>query len=107
MYNYSNVPVLNWSDEKAPYKAKAQILREEPVILQMPFDFRLNVEGDEFGCELEKDSGILYDCDGGKILEQVARETRLHGLEIIADACVQTSSLVDIDRERQRIIIHD
>ena len=39
MRDYDNMPVLDWRDDKAPQKAKAQILRQEPVVLQMPDDF--------------------------------------------------------------------
>ena len=107
MRDYSNIPVIKWGDELAPYKAKAQILHQEPVILQMPITFQINIEDDEFGCELDQDSGILYGCDGGELLIKIARQTHLDGLDVIADACVQSSSRVDIDREKQRIIVHD
>jgi len=107
MRDYSNMPVLDWQAAKAPQKAKAQILHQEPVILQMPDDFRIDIESDAFGCKREADSNILYDCDGGELLQQVAQQTRMEGLKTVAEACTRSSSRVDIDRERHRIIVHD
>jgi hypothetical protein len=107
MRDYDNMPVLDWRDEKAPIKAKAQILHQEPVILQMPDDFDASVDGDQFGCKLQQDTGILYDCEGGKILQQLATQSRLPALNTIAEACIKSSSQVDIDSKRRRIIVHD
>lgn len=107
MRNYSNIPVLDWGEKKAALKAKAQILHQEPVILQMPSSFHIDIESDAFGCKREDDSDILYDCEGGGLLKQVAEQEHLEGLNIVAEACIRSSSRVDIDRERQRIIVHD
>jgi len=107
MRDYSNIPVLDWQAAKAPQKAKAQILHQEPVILQMPDDFRIDIESDAFGCKWEGDGDILYDCEGGELLRQVAQQTHLDGLTVVAEACTRSSSRVDIDRERHRIIVHD
>ncbi|MBD3669921.1 MAG: hypothetical protein HUJ29_04035 [Gammaproteobacteria bacterium] len=107
MRDYDNMPTLNWNEENAGAKAKAQILHQEPVILMMPNDFDSSVEGDKFGCELEDDSGIYFDCDGGKVLQQLAAMNNMDGLEMVAEACVQSSSQVDIDGANNRIIVHD
>lgn len=107
MRNYSNIPVLDWGEKKAALKAKAQILHQEPVILQMPDSFKITIDAEKYGCEQEDDSSNLYDCEGGRLLKTVAIQTQMADLESIADACIQSSSRVDIDRERQRIIVHD
>ena len=36
MRDYNNMPVLDWSGENVPIKAKTRIMHEEPVTLQMP-----------------------------------------------------------------------
>lgn len=107
MRDYGNMPVLDWGDTKAPQKAKAQILLQEPVILQMPDDFDCAFDNDEFGCELQKDNDILINCEAGEALKRLATHNALPGLNIVADACVQSSSKVDIDRARKRLIVHD
>lgn len=107
MRNHENMPILDWGEEKAPHKAQAQILLQEPVILQMPTDFNAAIDGDRFGCKLDEDSGILYDCDGGELLHHLAQANRLPGLKTVADACSESSSQVDIDNRRKRIIVHD
>ena len=107
MRDYDNMPVLDWNDAHAAQKAKAQILHQEPVVLMMQDSFDANVDGGRFGCRLDADSGILCDCDGGRILRQLATLNRMHALEIVADACTRSNSQVDVDRIGKRIVIHD
>ena len=107
MRDYGNMPVLEWSDSSAPYKAKAQILHQEPVILQMPQEFDGSIDGDLYGCRIQDDGGILYDCDGGRVLDRLATRNALPGLHIIAEACEQSNSQIDIDIAGKRIIVHD
>lgn len=107
MRNYDNMPVLEWQDGANVAKAKTQILRQEPVVLKMPPDFDWSLQTDEFECKRDDDSGILYDCLGGDLLRQLAERNELPGLTEIADACVQSSSRVDLDAEGSRIVVHD
>lgn len=107
MRDYGNMPVLDWSEAKAPQKAKAQILHQEPVILQMPDDFNTDLDAEKFGCKRQGNDGMLYDCDGGKVLDHLAGKNALAGLDIVANACAKSSSQVDIDSARSRIIVHD
>lgn len=99
--------MLDWREDNAPQKAKTQILHQEPVILQMPDDFDASVHGDQFGCKRQEDTGILYDCEGGKILQQLATQSRLPALHSVAEACIESSSQVDFDSAHNRIIVHD
>jgi hypothetical protein len=107
MRDYSNMPVLDWNSEHAPEKAKAQILRQEPVILQMPKDCEFLLHGDDYDCRVEEENGILYNCNGNKALQYLASQNQLPGLESIAEACAESSSQVDIDSDNKRIIVHD
>jgi hypothetical protein len=107
MRDHGNMPVLDWSDAKAPQKAKAQILHQEPIILQMPNDFDADIDGDEFGCALQEDSGTLLNCRGSGVLNSLATKNALPGLKIVADACAESNSQVDIDMAHKRIIVHD
>lgn len=106
MRDYDNMPVLNWSENRAPEKASAQILHQEPVILQMPDDFDTALDGNAYNCQ-QQDNGIIYNCDGHKILQQLATQNNLPELNTIAKACLQSSSQVDIDSQHHRIIVHD
>lgn len=107
MRDYGNMPVLEWSDSHASAKAKVQILHQEPVILQMPQDFEADIDRDMFNCSLDDESGILYDCDGGAALDRLATKNALPELIIIAEACAQSNSRIDIDINKKRIIVHD
>lgn len=107
MRDYGNMPVLDWTADKTPLKAKAQIMHEEPVILQMPITFDASLSGEEFAGKLHQETGILYDCDGSRALSWLADQNHEPDLNIIAEACAYSSSLVDIDGARMRLIVHD
>ena len=107
MRDYSNIPVLNWTDDKAPLKAKAQIEREEPVILQMPDTFNTYLNGEDFAGRLHTESGIQYDCDGSKVMCWLAIQNHEPDLHIDAEACASSSSLEDLDGVRNWLIVHD
>lgn len=107
MRDYSNMPLLDWTDEKTVLRAKAQILHQEPVILQMPDTFDAFLDDDDYGCILHEETGILYNCDGGRLLHRLAQQNQLPGLDQVAEACSESSSQVDIDRARKQLIVHD
>lgn len=107
MRDYSNMPVLNWDTEKAPLKAKAQIMHEEPVILQMPDTFDATLDAGEFVCKRHEKTGILYNCEATGALGWLATRNHEPGLNIVADACAHSGSLLDIDSRRKRLIVHD
>lgn len=107
MRDYDNIPVLDWKEEHAAMRAKAQIMHQEPLILQMPDNFDATVDGKDCGCKLQRDTGILYDCDGVKILHLLARRNHLSKLNIVVEACIISSSQVDIDIAHNRIVVHD
>ena len=48
MRDYNNMPVVDWSGEYAPIKAKTRIMHKEPVILQMPSTFDVSLNGEKF-----------------------------------------------------------
>lgn len=106
MRDYGNMPRLDWNADNAALKAKAQILRQEPVILNMPASFDAMLDGDVYGCKIDADSGILYDCDG-EAVHRLAEQNHLRDLDIVAEACVRSSSQVDIDAANRRLIVHD
>jgi hypothetical protein len=105
--DYANMPVLEWNPAMDLQKAELQILHQEPVILQMPDSIDLNLDAREYGCQVQEDTGILYDCDGGRALHQLAERNRLPSLEVIAEACDESRSQVDIDPAHKRLIVHD
>jgi hypothetical protein len=107
MRDYSNIPSLNWESEHAAEKAKAQILHQEPVILQMPDNFDFSLHSDDYECQVREEQGIIYNCDGGEILNHLAELNDAPELRMVAEACIESSSQVDIDSAQHRIIVHD
>jgi hypothetical protein len=107
MRDYDNMPMLDWSAKNAALKAKAQILHQEPVVLNMPASFDATLDGEAYGCKTDEDSGMLIDCDGGEALKRLAEQNHLRDLDIVAEACVRSNSQVDIDTVHRRLIVHD
>jgi hypothetical protein len=107
MREYDNMPVLDWTAENSALKAKAQILHQEPVILLMPESFDCAIDGAKFHCQQHEDPGILVNCDGGAVLNWLADCNNTPTLRTIAEACIESSSQVDIDVVGNRIIVHD
>lgn len=82
-------------------------MHEEPVILQMPNTFEIDLNGERFSGILHEATGILYNCDGSNALSWLADQTHEPDLNFIAEACAYSGSLVDIDGSRKRLIVHD
>ncbi len=107
MRDYSNMPVLNWTGVNTPVRAKAQIMHEEPVILQMPDTFDASLDAERFSGRLDEETGIRFNYEGSKLLRWLATQNKDPDLGLIADACAYSSSLVDIDAINNRLIVHD
>lgn len=102
-----NMPTVDWQDGQNVSRVKVQVMHEEPVILQMPADMDWSVDGSEFECTADPESGMQRDCEGGGLLRKLAQLNDMPALKDIADACEYSSSRVDIDPAGSRIIIHD
>jgi len=106
MGDYSNMPKLEWSDDKPTIaKIKTQLMREEPVILIMPagFDFSL----DTATCDCREESGLLTYCQANTALSSLAKLNNATALQEIGDAADTAGLIVDIDVGEGRLIIHD
>ena len=107
MRDHGNMPALDWRISKPPFKAKALIVHEEPVILQMPSDFDASLDGQDFSGVVHRRIGIVCNCDARQVLRWLSRRKREPGMEIVAEACAWSGSLVDVDCEHNRLIVHD
>ncbi len=107
MRDYSNMPSLSLHEHGNVYRAKAQILHAEPLILLLPEEISLHADLDGCGCRIDAQSAIPHDCDGAKALMRLAEHTGLTDLKILAEAAAEVSAGVDIDADGHRIIIHD
>lgn len=107
MRDYSNIPVLKWNDQASTAKAKLQILHQEPVVLEMPEHYAYEFDGEAAQCKLQEETGIFYDCEPQPILDSLSHLNADPDLKAVADACVESSSRIDIDPNGRRIIVHD
>jgi hypothetical protein len=107
MRDYGNIPGISWNhDFQAAHKARAQILRSEPVIIDMPDTLRFDLCPTDFSCRVDSQSGILYNCDGGGVLQWLAELNMQPRLRLLEEAVRVTSATVDIDAATHRLIIH-
>jgi len=107
MRDYSNMPTLKWDGQACIQRARAQILRQEPVILMLPTDTDLHVDPDVVHCELDETTGIAFNCAPHTTLDTLAQRSRLMELMVLSEAAVQSGSTVDVDAEGHRLIFHD
>ncbi len=106
MRDYDNLPRLPWEGAASLARARAQILREEPLVLQMPADFSFSVP--EADCQCKDRAGMIaVDCEPRACLGALARLNGSAELEELAAATHEAGLVVDVDPPGRRIIIHD
>ncbi|WP_017941036.1 MULTISPECIES: hypothetical protein [unclassified Thioalkalivibrio] len=102
-----NLPTVDWQDGQNAARVKFQVMHEEPVVLMMPSGMDWSVDGSEFGCTADPDSGMQRNCEGSGLLRKLAELNDMPRLKDIADACEYSSSRIDTDPSCARIIFHD
>lgn len=105
--DYSNMPQLDLNDKAAIEKAKVQIVHQEPLILSLPEDIDLQMDWTDYHCEYDPSADIRYNCDGGKAMSELAARVNHPEFSELAEACHQSSSLVDFDLRNKRLVFHD
>ena len=106
MRDYSNMPKLQWNDDKATVaKINTQLMREEPVIILMPAG--LNFDLDSAACGCREESGILTDCRANTTLTGLAKQNGISALQEIGESAENAGLTVDVDPVQGRLIIHD
>ncbi|TCK17979.1 hypothetical protein DFR30_1238 [Thiogranum longum] len=106
MRDYGNMPKIDWQDDKPTLvKVKAQLMREEPVILQLPDGFRLDFDAQACGCEGEPD--LLLDCQPQGVFAALAENNNMPAMAEIGEQARETGQIVDVDIAGQRLILHD
>lgn len=83
------------------------MLHQEPVILQTPEGLDPQLSMDEVDCDLNEETGTLFNCDGAQTLKQLAEKIQIQELSYLAEAYHISSSQVDIDTTQNRIIVDD
>lgn len=107
MRDYSNLPHVQWEHENSVYMARAQVEREEPLIIDMPEGFELEVDGEACGCTWHEETGIFINCDPEPTLGGLARRNGSEDMSQLAEVTREMGLTVDVDRNGKRLIIHD
>lgn len=107
MRDYANMPVLKWEGAISAKKATAQIHHAEPVILQLPEDFKISVDAAACGCREDKHAGGHIDCNAEALLKALADDNAQPELAQLATAAHAAGQVADIDINTRRIVIHD
>ena len=106
MRTYENMPTVEWGNPKTLNRARAQVKRAEPLILNMPEGASLAVDARAAGCQ-EAGEGMLANCSPERSLNELAGHYGLEGLERLAAAARNSGVAVDIDTPGHRVVIHD
>lgn len=107
MTDYGNIPVLKWAGATSAKKASAQIHHAEPLILQMPEDFKMAIDAPACGCRDGKGAGSHIDCNAETLLKVLAEDNSQPDLAQLAKTAHEAGQVADIDTNTRRIIIHD
>ena len=107
MRAYSNMPHLAWDDGRAVEKAKLQIQRLEPFILDMPSELDLALDAEELDCREVTDDGVIVSCDVQAGLSTLAERNQAPRLKEMATHIADYNMTIDIDAGQHQIIVHD
>ncbi len=106
MRDYSNMPKLEWHDDKVNMaRIKTQIMREDPIILIMPPGY--NFDLDSTACDCEASEGRILNCDPASALSSLAKLNSDTALEDIGTTAQVAGLIVDIDAANGQLIVHD
>lgn len=107
MRAYSNMPHLAWDDGRAVDKAKLQIQRLEPFILDMPPEMDLELDGASLNCREITDDGVIVSCDVEEGLSRLAERNQAPRLKEVATQIKDFDMTIDVDARQHQIIVHD
>ena len=107
MRAYSNMPHLAWDDGRAVEKAKLQIQRLEPFILDMPAEMNLELDAQTLDCREVTDDGVIVSCDVDRGLSTLAERNQAPRLKEIAEQISRFNMTIDVDARQHQIIVHD
>ncbi len=107
MRDYSNMPTLDWSGSTSAKRAIAQVHQEEPVILQMPQGFNMDIDADTCGCKAGKGTIQHINCHAENTLTSLAQTNDEPELIELAKVAHEAGQVVDIDTTNRLVIIHD
>jgi hypothetical protein len=85
----------------------AQVHHAEPVIIQLPKDFKLAIDAPGCGCDSSDNPAHHLDCRADDTLKSLARENNVPELAELAEIAREAGQVVDIETDTCRIIIHD
>jgi len=101
------MPRLDLSDKSAITKAKVQIVHQEPLIMGLPEEIDLQLDWNNYNCEYDPGGDIHFDCDGGKVIAELAQRIDHPEFSELAQVCSESRSRVDIDVRHHRLVFHE
>jgi len=107
MRNFDNLPVMAWDSQDSALRARAQIMHEEPLILEMGSGFDIAVDDEACKCQSIDDGKHFIGCDPKSTLSLLADANHLPALAKVGEVAEQAGMLVALDRTRSRIIIYE
>lgn len=106
MFNYRDLPEVEWDGAPSVEQLVRYIRAGEAVILSLSETSRLHVDPEQCGCAVDPESGVVYDCDAACALGIIAETNHLNGFEPVLEAAAGIQAKADIDAAQRRIVLH-
>lgn len=107
MRDYDNLPIMAWDNGHSAGRVRAQLLHEEPLILQMENAFEVSAEGPTGGCHPHGDGERYLGCDPQSVLGMLADNNGWPELRAVGAAAAKAGFVADLEPARGRIVLHD
>ena len=107
MRDTTNMPTADWADPKTVNHAKAQLMRSEPLVINLPEDADLTIDEHAAGCHRDEDSGVLWNCGTSVTLKQLGSHAGLEGMADLVKVAETADLAMDVDPQNHRVIFHD
>ncbi|HKJ08682.1 MAG TPA: hypothetical protein VKA76_06320 [Gammaproteobacteria bacterium] len=107
MRHYDNLPVMVWEDDRSAMRVRAQLLHEEPLILNMGNPFVVDAADESCGCRPQMEGDRYLGCDPQRALAMLAAGNGWGALNAVGQAAAQAGFVADLEPSRGRIVLHD
>ncbi len=106
MFNYRDLPEVDWDGAPSAGRLARYIRNGEAVVLSLAETSRLHVDPRACACSIDPEGGAFFDCDAGRALQTIADINNLNDFQPVIDAAVAVQAKADIDTGQRRIVIH-
>ena len=106
MFNYRDLPVVEWDGLPSVDRLLRHIRAGEAVVLLFAETSLLHIEPSRCGCTGASEHGIYCGCDAGKVLRTIAENNYLNAIDPVIEAATETGAKAEVDAGRRYVVIY-